>query len=354
MDAKSVGIGGTARLDRPARPRTHGRIREILKVAVVQALILVAGFAIMEFSLREFLPLPVHGGVYVDRSGRSIHVALDEFVLRPNLDVTHRASEFSKRIRTTDLGYRWVNNASLTPDYLFLGDSFTFGHGVADDETFADLFCVQHNVRCQNLGRSGTGTFDQKRILRYAIEHDGMRPANVVLVMLAACWIDAAGNDLGDNLRGPLTGADDHPAASGDGPVRVLQRSLGDLEIVKRGMLALSGPLKGALYRCSDAARIDEGVAATKTALAQLQQLATEYHFKVTVVVVHPYQELDGHYVQTEQAVRRATPDAFRLIFTGADFRKNQYYPYDGHLNVAGHRNMAAILDRRLLSTDVR
>jgi hypothetical protein len=352
MNAKIGSVGAGAGLSPPSARRAGDRIKEILKVVAVQAVILLVGMAVMEFVLREFLPLPVHGGIYLDRSGRSVRVALNQFVLRPNLDVMHQASEFSKRIRTTDLGYRWIDNASLTPDYLFLGDSFTFGHGVSDKETFADLFCMRHGFRCQNLGRSGTGTFDQTRILRYALEHYGVRPANVVLVMLAACWIDAAGNDLGDNLRGPVVGTEDRPPP--DGLLRALQRWLGDLEIVKRGMLVLSRELKGALYRCSNKARIDEGVAATRTALTELQQLTSQYHFTVTVVVVHPYAELDGHYVQTEQAVRRATPDAFKLIFTGADFRKDQYYPYDGHLNVAGHRNMAAILDRELPGADRR
>jgi hypothetical protein len=60
----------------------------------------------MELVLGEFVPLPVHGDIYIHRSGRSARVALSEFVLRPTIDITHRASEFSKRIRTTDLGYR--------------------------------------------------------------------------------------------------------------------------------------------------------------------------------------------------------------------------------------------------------
>jgi hypothetical protein len=375
MDAKTVSMRAGAKVDQAARHRRLSPIKTVLKIMAVQAAILLVGVAAIEFALRVFLPLPVHGGVYIDRNGRSVHVALNEFVLRPNLDISHKASEFSARIRTTDLGYRWIDNASLTPDYLFLGDSFTFGHGVSDEETFADLFCLRHQFRCQNLGRSGTGTFAQTKILRYAIEHYGVRPARVILVMLAGCWLDAAGNDLGDNMRelaarSDGSTADDtkiaalaQPASESvddfatlplhaANPIRMLQRWFGDLEIVKRPMLALSRQVKGALYKCSDDRQIDTAVTVTRVALTELRQLASEYRFKVTVVVVHPYQELGGPFARTEQAVRRATPTAFDLILTGADFRKDQFYPYDGHLNVAGHRNMAAILDRDLLAED--
>ena len=353
-----------------------------LKVASVQIVILLAGLVCIELVFRLFMPLPVHGGIYLDHDGRVVHVAQDEFLLRPNLDLTHKSAEFSKRVRTNELGYRRIDNASITPDFLFLGDSFTFGHGVSDEEVFSELFCAKHKFRCQNLGRSGTDTFQQVKILSYALKHYAMRPANVVLVMLAACWLESAGNDLGDNLRHfqkgvgiPLTGireatvpaakranvvrAAQAPAervtadtAGAGGLVRTLQQWIGEFEITKRVMLAFSRQVKGALYRCSDEREIAAAVDATRAALMQIERLSTEYAFKVTVVVIHPYQELDGHYAETEQAVRRATPEAFQLVLTGADFRKDDYYPYDGHFNAAGHANMAAILERSLLGAD--
>jgi hypothetical protein len=369
-----------------------------LKVLTVQIAILLAGLACIELVFRLFMPLPVHGGVYIDRNGDIVHVAQNEFLLRPNLDLTHKSSEFSKRVRTNELGYRKIDNASITPDFLFLGDSFTFGHGVSDEEVFSELFCVKHKFRCQNLGRSGTDTFQQTKILRHALDHYKMRPANVVLVMLAACWLESAGNDLGDNLRdiraglsglhssvrpresgdpflamegghqqkiwiaafagmnggGDLALPETALAATGDtaGLVRTLQRWIGEFEITKRVMLVFSRQVKGALYRCSDDREMAAAVDATKAALAQIERLSAEYGFKVAVAVIHPYQELDGFYAKTEEAVRRATPEAFQLVPTGADFRKDDYYPYDGHFNAAGHANMAAILERNLMGAD--
>jgi lysophospholipase L1-like esterase len=325
------------------------------KLLFVQAIILFVGLAAMELAFRWFMPLPVHGGVYRDQSGQIVSVALDEFVLRPNLDLTHEASEFSKRIRTNALGYRRIEPASLTPDYLFLGDSFTFGHGVADDEAFAQLFCLQAKAHCQNLGRPGTDTFDQAKILRYALDHHGMRPANVVLVMLGACWLEGSGNDLGDNLRHrlksgrvPLERLWVAASSSGD-LVRALERWVGGLEITKRTMLVFAGLLKDTLYRCSDDRQLSAAIDATKAALAELQRLAADYRFNVKVFVIHPFQELDGHSPRTEDIIRRALPDEFELVSTAAAFRREHYYPYDGHFNVAGHRTMAAVLERSLI-----
>lgn len=329
----------------------------VLKVIAGQALLLLVGLICIELALRTFFPLPHPGGVFLDRDGNQVGIASSDVVLRPNLDVTHVTSEFSKRVRTNALGYRWMDNVSLKPEYLFLGDSFTFGHGASDAETFAELFCGRNHFSCQNLGYSGSDTFDEVRILRYALEHYGMRPNNVVIVMLAACWLDMAGNDLGDNLTDffKLSGTDDSRNRST--PVltalahSALRHQLEGLEMTRRAMLLFSRQMKDTLYRCADGEKLDAAVEATRFALGKLQGLAAEYRFAVRLVVVHPYPDLHGGFVTTEDAVRRAAPPDFALVFTGAEFRDEDYYPYDGHFNPQGHAKMAAILQRRLLGT---
>jgi hypothetical protein len=108
-------------------------------------------------------------------------------------------------------------------------------------------------------------------------------------------------------------------------------------------IIATSG-LKRGLYACSPQAELDAAQRATAVALRQLASLADEYGFKVEVVVIHPYQELDGAYRSTEAVVAGALPEKFACIGTGARFRKDHYYAYDGHFNASGHANLAAIL----------
>jgi len=261
-------------------------VRKFVKIAAVQAIVFLGGLVVIECALAWFAPLPPHGGVYTDRNGKPARVSLDDDTLAPNLDIVHSASEFSASIHTNALGYRLMSKESATPDFLFLGDSFTFGHGVSDGEVFAEVFCKTRGASCLNLGRSGTDTFDQVRILRHGIDTYRLRPRNVVLTMLAACWLGVAGNDLGDNLThaGPRSAlpapmrADVMPSP-GD-IVKAIQRRVVDFEITKRVMIIAASGLKTTLYSCSPQAALDAAQRATAVALRQLARLADEFGFK--------------------------------------------------------------------------
>src|SRR5437868_3610276 len=108
------------------------------RTVALQAAILIAGLAVAELVLRLFLPLPPHGGEYRDAGGNAVRIARDADALQPGLDVRHIASEFNASIHTGEFGYRRIAKESRAPDFLFLGDSFTFGHGVSDDQVFAE------------------------------------------------------------------------------------------------------------------------------------------------------------------------------------------------------------------------
>jgi lysophospholipase L1-like esterase len=331
-------------------------VRQFAKIAAVQTIVFLCGLIAIECALAWFAPLPPHGGVYTERDGSPARVAFDDIELRPNLDLIHAASEFSASIHTNALGYRRMSRESRTPDVLFLGDSFTFGHGVSDNEVFPEVFCKARGLTCLNLGRSGTDTFDQVRILRHGIDAYQLRPKTVMLAMLAACWLGVAGNDLGDNLtharsevRGaaPLLARADLTPSLGD-IVKAIQRRVVDFEITKRVMIIATSGLKTSLYSCSPQAELEAAQRATAVALRQLARLADEFGFQAGIVVIHPYQELDGAYRSTEAIVAGATPEKFTCVGTGARFRKSDYYAYDGHFNPSGHAKLASILESTL------
>jgi hypothetical protein len=330
-------------------------IKTISKIAAIQTAIFLCGLVSIELVLEQFFPLPPHGGVYLDASGHPVRIARDADTLEPRLDVRHVASEFATHIHTGDFGYRKMSKESPAPDFLFIGDSFTFGHGVSDDEVFSEIFCKTRGAACLNLGRSGSDTFDQVRILRHEIDAHQLRPKTVVLTMLTACWLGVAGNDLGDNLtdyrsakRSSVEPGAPIRASLAPSPteaMRTLQRWLGDFEITKRVMIVASSGLKRSVYACSEPGELDAAGNATAVALGELAQLAEQYRFQMKVVVVHAYQDLNGGFRTTEAIVTRALPKAAGCIPTAAKFRNEHYYPYDGHFNAAGHANLAAILD---------
>jgi hypothetical protein len=338
------------------------RLASFAKVAAIQAAIFLVGLVGVELALRQFFPLPAHGGEYRDARGNAVRIARDANTLEARLDVRHVASEFSAHIHTGDLGYRKMSKESTTPDLLFLGDSFAFGHGVDDGQVFSELLCGKRSATCLNLGRSGTNTFDQVRLLRHGIDTHHLRPKAVVVILLASCWLGVAGNDLGDNLtfyrstkRSDSSGAGEpiplaraSLAPSLSDVMRTLQGWLSNFEITKRILLVASSGLKRGVYSCSQASELDAAANATAVALGELAQLAAQHGFKVTVAVIHPFQDLDGGFRASEAAVGRALPKSVACIPTGAKFRNEHHYPYDGHFNASGQANLAAILDAEL------
>lgn len=344
-------------------------MRQLVKIVAVQVAIFVSGLIAIEYALAWFMPLLPHGGVYTERNGAPVRVSRDDLTLTPNLDIVHSASEFSASIHTNDLGYRRMAKESRTPDFLFLGDSFTFGHGVGDNETFAQVFCARRGFACLNLGRSGTQTFDQVKILRHAIDVYQVRPKAVIVAMLAACWLGVAGNDLGDNLA--YARANESRTASaakpssptptvasppGDVPsvqsalpsigdiVKAVQQRISGFEITKRVMLIATGGVKASLYACSEHSELESAGHATGEALRQLGKLASEFGFAVDVVLIHPYQELDGAYRTTEAIVASVMPETFRCFGSAAQMNKADYFAYDGHFNAKGHAVLASVL----------
>jgi hypothetical protein len=66
------------------------------------------------------------------------------------------SDEFQARTTTTSAGHRGPAHPA-PPEVLFLGDSFTYGQGLSDDETFVAQFCGQLKISCANLGRPSSG-----------------------------------------------------------------------------------------------------------------------------------------------------------------------------------------------------
>jgi hypothetical protein len=299
--------------------------------------------------------------------------------LRPNIAVTHVSAEFSAPITTNALGYRTTVNQSPTPDLVFLGDSFTFGHGVADEETFVSIACRLTGRACQNLGYSGTSTFEQTNVLRHALSR-GLRPKTVAVAMLSACWLDSAGNDLGDNARylrqhpQALTAPEaatvsaqepaqiaqaPAPAAATAAPapaapapevglLKRLQFMLTEFEIGKRALLVLMAPIKRGVYACSDEAEAARAMPATGSALRALAALGERYGFETVLFVIHPLQELEAAHRTTEARILPQLPAGMRVVFTAGNFRPGHYFPYDGHFNAAGQKAMGELVAREL------
>ena len=85
--------------------------------------------------------------------------------LRPNNECTFSNVEFSNKIRTNSIGNR-DDEASLSkPDVICLGDSYTMGWGVEQNESFPALIEKNTGLKVLNAGMSSFGTVRELRKL---------------------------------------------------------------------------------------------------------------------------------------------------------------------------------------------
>ena len=218
-------------------------------------------------------------------------------------------------------------------------------------------------LACANLGRLGTGTYVQTRMLELRLRDENWRPTEVKLFVFAMASSLMLGNDFLDTLneRAALAGGDtaDAEAAAVTIPEEANPGLLPWLVAQRRKVLASSnlarivygyiGPaLRVAFSPTGSAGQLQEAVAAMREEMDRLRALAAEFGFTYTIYVVHPVQDLvRGSYPETLAAVREAAGDA-RVVSTAAAFLHDPvsaYFPYDGHINASGAARIAAFLE---------
>ncbi len=333
--------------------------RTLTNLALTAVSVTVALVA-AEFASRLFLPLSP-GARSLTLDGRPITVAgAADYRLTPNLTYRQVSSEYDARITITAAGYRGPP-VTGNPDVVFIGDSFTFGWGLSDQETFVYRYCTAARLVCANLGQGGTGTGEQVEILARFLASEGWRPARVKLFMLAMTGALADGNDLADNLAYARTHADGarraaDPAAAPPAPrsggwfralVGLRGRLLAESNLARVVYYRFGPALRAMLASRPDEATLAAALRATKVYLDRLRELGRTYGFEYEIYVLHPVQDiLRGTYGDTLKAIRALAAPApvkgtARLF---VDDPARYYYAYDGHLNAAGSRAVADFL----------
>jgi hypothetical protein len=166
--------------------------------AVLLLCSLVIGLVVIELGLRRFLPL------HFAARAASRYDLDPELIyrMRPHTNVTWRSGEFVETSHTNALGLRGAEVEPKRPGevrILALGDSFTYGHGVQDAESYpavleALLRARGHDISVLNAGVPGYNT-DQSYtyFTRVGI---GLEPDVVLLGVHCS--------DISDNYESPL------------------------------------------------------------------------------------------------------------------------------------------------------
>lgn len=296
------------------------------------------------------------------------NVALDGKLIKewfaPGSVYRQVSNEYDAITTITKQGHR-VPGVEGNPEVIFLGDSFTYGFGLNDSETFAVIYCEQLHLSCANLGIPGSGTLRQVERLETFIQEWNWKPKEVKLFFFGMSTSFSAGNDFADNydryMREHASQASDpadrRPAVREVPTLGMAERVIGlqSMLLERSALMRLVkyywGPiLKSLIVADFGKERMAVALSATKESLHKLDDLSRQMGFEYTIYLLVPVHDImRGTHGDTLDTLNRVSPKP--VIGTAQlflDAPKKYYYAFDGHLNAEGSRRVAEFL----ISTD--
>jgi hypothetical protein len=329
------------------------RKRKLLINTTIFAVSVTVSLLLAEFVSRIVVPL-FPGSQKLSLSGEPIQIDW----VKPGAVYRQHSNEYDALTTITDKGYRFPQ-VIRDPEVVFTGDSFTFGQGLSDDETFASIYCRALKISCTNLGVPGFSTISAIDRLEYYLSKEHWAPEQVFLFIMAMTGFLSAGNDLFDNWSQSAnvpknsvtatTKARAKPEEIGE-PSNLLARTqtalLKHSNLVRLAKFYFGPAIKQRLAPQPAKQVLDEALAVTGMQLRRLDQMAGLYGFDYHIILIHPVQDiLRGTDKETLSALQQIAPKA--IVPTADALRDDPakyYFRFDGHLNPAGSERMAKLL----------
>ncbi|MDO8355966.1 MAG: SGNH/GDSL hydrolase family protein [Nitrospirota bacterium] len=336
-------------IDRPSIRREWAIRLLLISVSCVVAVV----FA--EATVRVFFPIS-DGLENVTLDGKPIKGFFD-----PGSVYRQVANEYDALTTITDKGHR-VPGVEGNPDTVFIGDSFTYGFGLNDEETFALIYCKQQRRECVNLGIPGSGTLRQVEKLEAFIEKWHWKPKEVKLFFFGMSGSFSAGNDFVDNydryIREHSSQAEveqrvrDGTPRGGE-PLGLTERliNLQGAILEHSTLMRLAkyhwGPMLKSLFVVDPGnERMALALAATRESLSKLDELSRRIGFDYSIYLLVPVQDIiRGTYGETLATLNGVAPKpviATAQLFL--DSPKDYYFAFDGHFNAKGSKRIAEFL----------
>lgn len=312
------------------------------------AISLVFSLGATEIAIRLFFP--IYGGLD--------NVALDGTAVKewfaPGSVYRQVSNEYQAITTITNTGHR-VPGSEGSPEVIFLGDSFTFGFGLHDDQTFASIYCQRRHVSCANLGIPGSGTSRQVQRLEQFLNKNNWHPREVKLFFFGMSGSFSSGNDFVDNYEfgrrresQPTGGrVKDAPVPSLASRIIGLQSTLLDNSYLMRRVKFHWGPLlKSLIVDEPGEDRMRDALRYTRQGLQELDDLSQRHGFDYRLYLIVPVQDmLRGSDADTLATLNSVAPKpATTTVPALKDAPSRYYYAFDGHLNPEGARRVADFL----------
>lgn len=272
------------------------------------------------------------------------------------------SNEYDAITTITKKGHR-VPGAEGNPEVIFVGDSFTYGFGLSDKETFASLYCEQLHRDCANLGIPGSGTMKQVERLEKFIDDWNWKPKEVKWFFFGMSGSFSAGNDFVDNYdryvrEQMLQSGDGRLAESGrvtteQPSTGIIERVIGWQEAILRHSVLMRrvkfywGPmLKSLAVADPGNERMMTALVATRESFERLDALSRRVGFDYTIYLIVPVHDIiRGTHGETLATLNRVTPrPAVSTAELFLDAPQQYYFAYDGHINPLGSRRIADFL----------
>jgi len=289
--------------------------------------------------------MPIFPGMHkLDKDGNGLAIHNVE----PNSVYRQFSAEFDALTTINKDGYRIPTAKDNNPDVVFIGDSFTYGQGLSDNDTFVMKYCTQAKLSCMNLGVPGYGTIDAVERLEVFLTEKQVQPRKVYLVMLAMTSFLGAGNDLYDNIK--TVEARNDPKGNeheeSESTLRKVSNKILQYSNFARVIKFHFAPIiKKAFVVAPEENLLQEGLDLTKQQLDKLYALSKTHNFELEVVLIHPVQDISrGSHQETFKAIQAISP--VKVIPSAKFFEpkpSDYYFSMDGHFNKAGSDKMVEL-----------
>lgn len=305
----------------------------------------------LEIGSRYVFPISPGAQRFDINSNQPLNISFNE----PGSSYRQVFAEYDVITNIDEKGNRHTANISKSSSetYIFLGDSFTFGQGVADKDTIPSLFCKETDALCVNLGVPGTGLVRQyKKLSEYFDTNKLPKKSILVHLILASTSSKHAGNDIMDTI------AEHNSAAKNDLEGKENIRSAGYLIELARWLSRESNAFR--VFRTLFGNQI-KALAWDKSADAFNKQelsIFVDYQAKIIKllrtnnilyypVILSTSSELAlDKQAKTFSDLSELTGLDFILGFDGDEDKQSLFFPLDGHANPKGN----AHITRNLLS----
>ena len=291
--------------------RMHAAKEWLLRIGMVVVSVLVS-LLIAEGIVRLFFPI-YDGRNNVTLSGETIK---DWF--EPGSVYRQVSNEYNAVTTITAQGHR-VPGASGSPEVVFIGDSFTYGYGLSDDETFAAIYCAEQRRPCANLGIPSSGTARQVQRLEKFINDWQWQPKEVKFFFFGMSGSLSAGNDFVDNynygrwLKAQAAGTPaPRPERRSGLAGRIIGAQSAILErshLMRRAKFNFGPVLKAMILDDPGEERMAESLVYTLQALKDLDDLSRRAGFDYSIFLIVPVQDVIlGTYGKTLAALNSVSP----------------------------------------------